>query len=373
MIKGVDMSNKKILQKRYDDRNKGSSRIQALDFKGKEITFWKPKAGKNYLNFLYYKIATENHPLVKSKDANVGDEDFILDFWVHQYVGPYSCDIICPKKTFNKACPICEAGQKYRDEGKDDEAGKCRPTHKAVYNVVDEMDRDKGVQVAILSHKNFQQEMMDEAGDTGDEEGIIDFPDFKEGKVVKFRAEEESFNKNKYFEFKSFKFEDRSEPLSKSLKEQILSLDEYMVIHSYDKIRSLFYGDDSEDESKDEIEDESKDEIEDELKDEIEDYPPKSRNKKNEEEENEEDDMPKKSKNKYRDEKEDDDDEKEDEKEDEKDEKDDEDSTLESAKKAIKCPHKHTYGKDWDQFKECEDCDIWGNCGKASKVLRAKK
>lgn len=361
------MPNKSILQKRFDDRNKGSARIQALDFKGEEVNFWKPKPGKNYLNFLYYKIATNNHPLVRSNDAKVGDEDFVLDIWVHQYVGPSNCDIICPRRTFGKPCPICEAGQKYHDEGDNDGAQKCRPTHKAIYNVVDEKDRDKGVQIFIASYKYFQQELMDEAGDAGEDGGIIDFPDFKDGKVVIFRAEEESFNRNKYFVYKSFKFKDRDEPLSKSLKDQVYQLDKYMVLHSYDEIRALFYGEDeSEDEAADEVEVEDEDELASKSKPKVTERVTKVIEEDEDEEEDDEDEeddekvekevskAPKhdevRSKPKY---------------EDDEDEEDEQ-----SSKKTNKCPFGHTFGKDWDKTDDCEDCDLWGECGKASKLKK---
>jgi len=246
------------LNQRNENRGTGSNREQALNFDKLDVKFWKPKKDKNYINILPYKIATTNHPLVKSKDAEVGEDDFVLDLWIHQYVGPGNADVICPNRTFGKKCPICEAGNEFKDEGKEKEAQKCWPTHKVAYNIVDEKDRDAGVKVWIGSFKYFHDELMNEAGDAGENGEVVNFIDFKKGKVVKFRADEESFDKRKYFKFKSFKFLDRDEPLNKELLKDILSLDQFMKIHSYDEIKAIFYGDDADVEDDDDDEEDRK-------------------------------------------------------------------------------------------------------------------
>lgn len=380
------------LQKRYEDRDKGgSSRIQALDFSAyKNVSFWKPVANKNRINILPYTIKTKNHPLVRGKDAEIGEEDFVLEVYIHQYVGPANSDILCLKKNFYKPCPICEQGEKFRDEGRKNEADKCNPSRRVYYNIVDEQDRDKGVQVWQASYKNFHKELMDEAGESGKNGEVLDFIDFKNGKVVRFRAEEATYNKNKYFEFRSFKFEDRDEPLDKALKDQIVSLDECMVIKSYEEIQKIFYGEDedysdsaeSDDDEEEEVEEPVKntskptkkepedDEEEEEgeppkkakkpaVKDEEEDAPPVKKNKK-EPEPKEEEEKPKKKAAKKADE----------------DEDDDEGFAIAAAKKAdktAKCPHGHIFGEECEDSDDCDDCEKWSECYKAKKALTGKK
>lgn len=322
------------LKSRYDHRESGSNRMTVLDFKGEKVSFWKPKSGKNFINILPFTISSKNNPEVRSGNAEVGDEDFLLDLWIHGYVGPGNSDIICPKRNFGKPCPICEAADDYKEQGKDKESLKCRPAHRAIYNILDETDRDKGVQIWIASHKNFQQELMGEAADAGDDGKVVDFVDLKKGKVVKFRADEESFDKQKYFKFKSFKFEDREEPIPSSIKESIYNLDEYMIIHSYDKIKALFYGDDEE--SDDEEPKKADDEEEDDRK------PSKDKD-----EEEEDDSSPL-------------DDEEEKENEEEK-----------PAGK--KCPHGHKFSTDCDKFDECDDCKLYDDCYKEHRASKGKK
>ena len=340
------------LKSRYENRSSSNSRVQALNFKSKEVKFFKPKKGNNFINILPYTIATKNHPLVRSGDAEVGEEDFVLDLWIHQYVGPNKSDIICPKRNFNKPCPICEAGDEYRDQGKKDESSKCRPSHRAFYNIVDTEDDDSGVQIFSTSFKNFHEELMNEAGDAGkDEENsdsdIIDFIDFKNGKVVKFRAEEESYNKNKYFEFKSFKFQKRTEPIGKEIRENIFNLDEYMVIHSYDEIKSAFFGNDEDEEESEEV-------VDSEDIDEDEEEAPKAKKSSAKEEEEEEEEPP------FKGSKEEDDD-------------DDKKPAKSSSKATDDCPNGLTFGKDCGSEDVCDDCPKWEDCYKAKRALKKGK
>ena len=321
------MSNlRDILKKRYHDRDKGSgTRARALNFP-EDVKFWKPKASKrNTINILPYTIKTKNHPLVRSKDAEIGDEDFVLDIWIHQFVGPSGAEILCPKRNFGKPCPICGQADKLREEGKKDGALKLNPSHRVFYNIVDAADdTDAGVQIFQASFKNFHKEMMDEAGAASDGDEAIDFVDFRNGKAVQFRATEESFGAGKkYFEFKSFKFVDREEPLDKALKKDILSLDEFLVVHSYEDIEKLFYGEDDDyGETKDEVAVEEEEE------------------------------------------------------EEEEDEEEEEEKPVAKQKKAPvevednKCPYGLRFGIDCETDPKCDDCEVFSDCYKASKKLK---
>ena len=358
------MSNlRDILKKRYHDRDKGSgTRARALNFP-EDVKFWKPKASKrNTINILPYTIKTKNHPLVRSKDAEIGDEDFVLDIWIHQFVGPSGAEILCPKRNFGKPCPICEQADKLREEGKKDEASKLNPSHRVFYNIVDADDTNAGVQIFQASFKNFHKEMMDEAGAASDGDEAIDFVDFRNGKAVQFRATEESFGAGKkYFEFKSFKFVDREEPLDKALKKDILSLDEFLVVHSYEDIEKLFYGEDDDyGETKDEVAVEEEEEEEEEEDEEEEEEKPVAKPKKASVEDDEDDEdkekpvaKPKKAPV-----------------------EEDEEKPVAKQKKAPvevednKCPYGLRFGIDCETDPKCDDCEVFSDCYKASKKLK---
>jgi hypothetical protein len=252
---------------------------------------------------------------------------------------------------------------------------------------------------------------MNDAGDTDDGE-LVDFWDFKKGRSIKFRAEEAFFNKNKFFEYRSFKFVKR-EPFPESFKKDIIDLDKCMVIKTYDEIKALYYGEDI-DASDINDEDDEEEEKDDEPK------TSKKTSKKveedeEEEEESDEDDEEDEEEEEEEEESDDDDDDDDDEPEEEEepkaktkigkkvekekkhgkataksnvdDDDDDifgeEDSTLEAAKKAAtktktkakekgECPFDHEFGKDCDKFDDCEECDNYTACYKAKKASKGK-
>lgn len=388
----------------YGSRDGGSSSkggvINYRNYDG-EVTFFSPTEGKHRINIIPYTIKSKNHPLVKRGEAEIGEQDYIMDFYVHRGVGPAEKSVLCLKNTYGKPCPICEYAASLRKKGKEEEAKALKPSRRAAYNIEDLKEPGK-IKVFETSHYLFEKELIEEARDD-DEGGFIDFADPEEGMEIKFRASKTTKGNMEFTEFKSFAFEDRDEPISEELLDAAISFDELLTVPTYEEVEKILYGDDEEEDSdEDEEEDEkpskkSKSHDEDDEDEEDED-------------EDEEDEKPKKSSKpkfipakKSKPEPEDDDDEEEsdDEDSDEEDEEekkpakkpskksksdsDDEDSDDEDeddepeekpAKKSSKkdckgdcpeCPFKHKFGKDCDEYDECDDCDIWDKCVKASE------
>ena len=322
---GNTRSMKDIIKERYENR-KAPSIVPALNFGDKSVNFWKPVEGNNNIHILPYIIKSKNHPLVRSGKAEIGDPDFVMPLFVHEYVGPNKMNIICPNRTFGKACPICEQAMLYKNEGRLDDAKKLYPRHKAYYNIVDNNDLDKGVQVFMASYTLFHEELMEEVGALNAELGdVVDFTDIRKGKMIQFRATKESFNRNEYFKYKLFKFLPREEPLNPELLKHVYSFDEYLVLYSYDEIKKFFYeGDDDEDPDEDVIEIE------------------KSRDDEDDEEE-----VPLPDK-------------------------------KEIKKEVVKeseneCPDGGTFGKDLGSLKGCDTCEKYGDCYEEYMKLKFHK
>ena len=296
-----------------------------------EIKFFSPAEGKHRINIIPYVIKTKNHPLVKSGEAEIGEKDYVLDFYAHRGVGPAEKTVLCLKNTYGKPCPICEQAAALRKAGKEKEANALKPSRRVVYNIEDL--KEPGVlKVFETSHYLFEKELIEEARDD-DEGGFIDFADEDEGMEIKFRASKVTKNGMEFTEFKSFGFEDRDEKLDEKLLEDAISFDELLIVPTYEEAEKILYGDEEDDE----------DEQEDE-----EPAPKKSS---------------KKSSKKSKSDEEDD--------EAENDEEDDEDDEPKLKAKCggncEKCPHGHKFGEDCDDFDECDDCDLWPKCVKASK------
>ena len=348
---------KERLKHSYESKDRGSgARPSAMDWKKVEdVKFFKPKDGKNKINIIPYLIKTKNDPLVKSGDAKVGEQSYMLDLFIHQNIGPTQASVICQKETFGQKCPICEQRQAFYNEGKKEEAAALKAKRTCFYNVQDTKNPDD-IQIWQVSHFLFEKELIEEAKASSDDGDIIDFVDIDEGKAISFRAAdvENVINGKKvtFQEFKSFSFSDRDDPLDDSWIKKAVSFDELMKLHTYDEAKKLLYGDEDEEDSEDEK--------------------PKSKNKKPVIEDDEEDEDT-----------DDDEDEVESENDDEEEDEEEEEpepSPKTKSKKLVvgvpikKCPAKHVFGKDCDKFPDdCEDCDIWADCAKEQKKLKAKK
>ena len=288
----------------------GSSKGGAINYRGYdgEINFFSPAEGKHRINIIPYVIKSKNHPLVKSGEAEIGEKDYVLDFYTHRGVGPAEKTVLCLKNTFGKPCPICEHSASLRKAGKEKEANALKPSRRVVYNIEDLKEPGK-LKVFETSHYLFEKELIEEARDD-DEGGFIDFADEEEGKEIKFRATKVKKGDMEFMEYKSFAFEDRDDALDEKLLDSAISFDELLVVPSYEEVEKVLYGDDEEEDEK-----------------------PKSKSKSKSDEDEEEDEPEPKKK---------------------------------CGGDCGKCPHGHKFGKDCDEYPECDDCDVWDKCVKAN-------
>ena len=326
-----------------------------------DITFFSPTEGKHRINIIPFTIKSKNHPLVKKGEAEIGEQDYVMDFYVHRGVGPAEKSVICLKNTYGKPCPICEHSANLRKNGKEEEAKALKPSRRVAYNIEDLKEPGK-LKVFETSHYLFEKELIEEARDD-EEGGFIDFADPEEGKEIKFRASKTTKGNMEFTEFKSFSFEDRDEPISEELLDSAISFDELLVVPTYEEVEKILYGDDDEQEDEKPV-NKSKNCEEDESDedDNSEDDVPKKSKKPVDEDDEEEVDEPKSKKSVK-----DDDDDFEEEKPVKKSKSSDDEPKPKSKSTGEKCPCGYKFGDECDDHDECDDCEIWHKCVKASK------
>jgi len=309
----------------YDDRDKGGATRQGfIDWKKVEGSsdrkFYSPRDGVNKLNIIPYEIKSKLNPQVKAGKAEVGDIDFMLDVWVHRFAGPSSEDILCPKKNYGKACPLCEKRSEYYEKGDKESAKKFNPSRRVLLNVQPIKGGEaQELQIFEVSHYLFMKELVEEAHACKNGDDIIPFADIEVGKVVKFRAQEGEIGKNKMQEYKSFDFLDREEELDENIIDKALSFDEGLVFLSYDGIEKLMYGQDTDE--KDEKQDDGPEEKP--IKKDPDPEPEKKPNPEPEEK-------------------------------------------KETAPEKGKCPQGHKFGEEGKHGKDCKGCKVWDECCDAS-------
>lgn len=327
MIKGKKSKLAKRYQASYQSKDSDNGgKVGVMDWKkiDREISFFSPVEGRNRINIIPYEIKTKNHPLVKRGEFEIGDLDYVMDFFVHRNIGPSESSVVCLKNTFGKPCPICEQSALLRKQGKEQEANELKASRRVIYNVQDLKDPDK-VKVFETSHYLFEKELIDESRD--EEGGFVDFADPTDGKEIKFRCQEVQKGAMKFKEYKSFSFEDRDEEIDDDLLEQAISFDEVIRVPTYEEVEKILYGSEDEDEEE-----------------------PKKKKVEEDDDEEEVEESPKKKKS-FED-------------LDDVDEEDEEEKPKKSS--GGKCPFGHKFGVDCDEHNDCDNCDKWDSCFKAN-------
>ena len=327
----------------YETKDQGGGGSRVINWKDvdTEVKFFQPNSGRNAINIIPFEIKSKNHPLVKTGQMEIGEPDYCLDIWVHRNIGPTESSVLCLKRTYGKACPVCEEENKLRKLGKGKEAGELAARRRVFYNVEDTRKAPGELQVFEVSHFLFEKELIDEArGDDGDDDSAnnLDFADAETGSIVKFKAISVKKGGFEFNEYKSFSFEEREDALDEELIEKAISFDEYLNVMPYEEIEKILYGTDEDSEEDDDDDDDEEDEKP--LKNNVKKYDKKKTDTDADEED--EDDIPKKTGKKP--------------------------EKVNSSKSAKgKCPHGYNYGRDADDYEECEDCDIWSGCTKKQK------
>ena len=304
-----------------------------------DVKFFEPKEGKNQINIIPFEVRTKNHPLVRTGEMEIGDLDYVMDVYIHRFIGPNGVDVLCPKKTYNKPCPICDYMDELKTKGKKEEREKLYPQRRFFYNVVDVKNPGKGIQVFEASYKFFEKKLIGAARDEDNMTGgtPVEFAHPDNGKVIQFRGESDKYTspEGKSYEFltyESFRFLDRDEPVTDDQLESAVSFDELLKVMSAEDIEKVMWGEDEETTAPADDEKPAKDKPGKKAADDDEEPPAKKG----------------------------------------KAAADDDDSPPppKSTKADKACPHGHTFGKDNDEFKECDKCTIWSECVKAGRVKK---
>lgn len=382
----------------------------------KNIRVFKEEPGSRVsLDILPYTVTDPKH-MDKNVDlgiATVGEQWYKKPYKVHRGIGANKETFVC-LTTFGKKCPICEHRAKRVKDGdaEDDELKALKPSLRNLYVVVplNSKDYEKKPHIWDISQYLFQDKLNEELEEN--EENAV-FPDPDEGLTLKIRFSEEQFGKNKYAATSRIDFEEREKPYKEKDLKDVPNLDEILQVLTYNELEAKFFEYETEDEEEDETsvrsmmkskkkkeadpdeEDEDDaddssdedDEDEDDISDEDEDEDTDDEDEEEEDEEDTDDD-------------EDDDDEVEEEEEEEEDIPEKEKcvackGTGKNSKGGVckpcdgtgrkklkeapakkgkkeekvnkkagknKCPHGHVFGKDCEEYDECDDCEKWDDC-----------
>lgn len=295
--KALQEQTKQNVENKGKSGGKGKSILDFSKYEGK-VEFFKPKEGNNAIDIIPYIVQTKHHP----KKVKPGYESYLLDIYEHFDVGPAKKGFVCLNRTYGKACPICEEyAQLVSDGAKESITDPLKAKRRVLYNVIDLSNDSDKILLFESSYYLFEKELLEEIKMSDDE--FITFADIEDGKSITFRAVQEQLNNVKFFKYKRFDFEDR-DPYPESILEEAYSLDEMLIVPTYDEVKEAFYGIDEDDE---------------EVEQEIEEEPPTQKRRKRK-------------------------------------------SIQEKEEESQSCPANHVFGNDNDAFEDCDECDIWEKC-----------
>lgn len=217
---------------------------------GKGIELYKTKVGNKMIDIIPYIVTNPKHmdrQVIKEDDVDIaapGTLWYRAAFRVHRNIGISNETVVCPS-SFGKPCPICEYRKKKASEGIDKE--ELRPynsSKRSLYAVIpiDDKDYKEKVHVLDISDHCFQNKLNEELQF---KDKFANFPDLENGYTLSVRFVEQKMGKNAFNEATRIDFEKR-EAYDESLLEQVPSLDDLLIVLSYEQLKALFYEEDVE-------------------------------------------------------------------------------------------------------------------------------
>jgi len=288
------------------------------------------------LDILPYLVTDDHHP-DRNDEMDIATPESLWykrPFKIHRNVGVDNDVVVCPA-SIGKPCPICEYRAKRMKEGADKgdtDMMKASLRNLYVAKPVKSKKFEAEPHIWDISQWLFQN-LLNEELEEDEDYGV--FPDLEEGMTLRIRFDSKTIGKSEPFADASrIDFEEREEQYTADILEDVPCLDEVLNVLSYKELQAKFFEMDDTDEVVDDYRGEDDDKNE----------KPRKKPSRKKEPEPEEDD--------------------------------DEQPTEKPARRTRgershkpeknKCPHKHKFGEDWDEFADCDECDEFDACGKAS-------
>lgn len=220
------------------------------------------KVHDHFFNIVPWQCSSK-YPTVDYPERKKGNWVYYLDLHVHTNVGPENKRVVCPLRNYGKKCPICE----HRDELLKDANSKeerrevykaKNPKRRAIYFIRASQDGgtneeyNKGVQIADLpfawSEGEFQKVATLPRGG-----GLIPYAmDDKTGREIMFSVKKVGEG---FYQVDGHKLLERDYEITDEELDSTFALDEIIKLHPYDKIASMYWG-----EEDDEVIEEEEDE-----------------------------------------------------------------------------------------------------------------
>jgi hypothetical protein len=208
------------------------------------------KPGGVRLDIIPYEVKSPNHP----DRVEPGTIWYKRPFAVHFSVGVNAEEVVCPV-LFGKRCPMCEERARLaKNWDENEEAVKALTPQKWVaYNIVDPDDSD-GVRVFVFSRGKFAEFLENELLE-GDESNLSFYDVTEDGRTLKVRFSEDTYQGRKFIKATRIDFVQRSAMDEDDILSKTVCLDEAFTVLTYDQLETMFNGQEDSDSDADESDD----------------------------------------------------------------------------------------------------------------------
>ena len=196
------------------------------------VNFWKPQAGEHLIDILPY-LSGENAPYVDGVKAKPDSPAYVVDIYVHQRVNVNNDQYICLTKSYRKPCPICEAMEK--GDYSAEELDEMRPKRRTIYAIMDLDATSKGIQIWELAHW-FMEKKLQYRAKRPRGGGYVNYSHAKNGKSIAFSITGSGLKKA----FEGHDFIDRDGPIDEEILAKVPCLDDLLHIPEYDEVKRAF-------------------------------------------------------------------------------------------------------------------------------------
>jgi len=207
-----------------------------------DLQLFVPKVGTYRFDILPYEVG-EGNPY-----ARKGEWYCERTYFVHTRIGPNNQVFVCPLKTVNLPCPICEFRSKLAREAEGEEVliRELRAKERQLFLIRlrsgrGESFESKNLYLYETSYHTFGRLLDRRRQDAEDDESyIIEFDDPSAGSTLKVSYSEEDAGGYTYINAYAIEFVPRPNGLEPELLQHGYCLDDFVVIYPYDKLKEIF-------------------------------------------------------------------------------------------------------------------------------------
>ena len=219
------------------------------------VSRWIPKGSKNgeehFFDILPFRVG-DRYPIQRVESRKIqlqpGEWTYWLDVWIHRRVGPENRIAVCPSKSYGKPCPMCEHFFALLDDEEDDERRKRiwqekGAKRRCVFNVWvhdNDSEREKGVQIFEVAHFFMEKELRERAKDRKTGEEILYASPGRDGRQIYFKIVSKG-GTGQRIEFTGHNFYKRDYEIGDELLSRVVQLDQLLVLHSYDELNEMYW------------------------------------------------------------------------------------------------------------------------------------